>query len=462
MGFIANLLNIESSEFKTITKPTAIKEFSTENCNLKILEGLLSKLNNAEKKELVNKEIIAMKMGLQGEKTVDFELRNCMSPFVYLHDIRIEYDDLTAQIDYLVITKKYICVIETKQLLGDVNINNDGEFIRVYKNKNGYENKTGMLSPIEQNKKHVNLIKRILKEVFECDTIPVRSLIIMANPKAIIRKKYAPKEIQDKIIRAEKLGDYINDLDSDLKKAILKEETAFKIANYFKEKHAPIIIDYEAKFRITEQDLYDDNSTDIKDIKQENVTCSKEGKDFEKSIEENVNEDFVLNESDKQLAEKLKLYRSQKAKEEGYEGFKYHCVFSSSIINSLVEMKPQTNEQLFEIKGLAQVKINKYGNDILKIIKEHANNELDLNDKIGNEPDIDKESQIRNKLIQFRTETAKKEKLKPFIIFKNEQIEELIKVKPETKEQLLSVRGFGERKVEKYGEGIINIFNIES
>ncbi|EKQ55956.1 MAG: nuclease-like protein, partial [Clostridium sp. Maddingley MBC34-26] len=143
-------------------KPTGIKEFSMENNNLKILCELLSKLKNDEKKELVNKEIRAMKRGLQGEKTVDFELRNCTSPSLYLHDIRIEYDGLTAQIDYLIITKKYICVIETKQLLGDVNINSDGEFVRVYKNKNGYENKECMPSPIEQNKKHVNLIKRIL------------------------------------------------------------------------------------------------------------------------------------------------------------------------------------------------------------------------------------------------------------------------------------------------------------
>ncbi|NRT75537.1 hypothetical protein BJV41_000019 [Clostridium beijerinckii] len=30
MGFISNLLNIEGSEFKSITKPTAIKEFVGE------------------------------------------------------------------------------------------------------------------------------------------------------------------------------------------------------------------------------------------------------------------------------------------------------------------------------------------------------------------------------------------------------------------------------------------------
>jgi hypothetical protein len=462
MGLFSSLLNIESAQYKTITKPTAIKEFSAQNDNLKILEELLLKLNNDEKKKLVNKEIIAMKRGLQGEKTVDFELRNCISPFCYLHDIRIEYDNLAAQIDYLIITKKYICVIEAKQLLGDVNINNNGEFIRVYINKNGYENKEGMLSPIEQNKKHINLIKRILKEVFECENVPIKSLVIMANPKAIIRKQYAPKEIQDQIIRAEKLGDYVQELDNELKKVVLKEETAFKIANYFKEKHSPIRIDYKAKFGITEEDLCLESILEAKDIAEENVADSNDTKESERIIEDEIDGDILLCESDKHLTEKLKMYRNEKAKEEGYSGFKYHYIFSGSTISNLVEVKPQTKTQLFEIKGLGEVKINKYGDDILRIIKENITGDLDLNAEIINESNNQNELEIRNKLKEFRSETSKKEKIKPFFVFKDEQIDELIKIKPKTKEQLLGVRGFGEIKVEKYGDGILKIFNHEN
>jgi|GEM_PF-58852 len=462
MGFISNLLNIKNSQFKTITKPTAIKEFGTENDNLKVLDELLLKLKNDEKKELVNKEIKAMKRGMQGEKTVDFELRNCVSPFLYLHDIRIEYDGLTSQIDYLVITKKYICVVEAKQLFGDVNINSEGEFIRVYKNKSGYENKEGMPSPVEQNKKHVNLIKKILKEVFDCDNVSVKSLVVMANPKAIIRKQYAPEEIQNQIIRAENLGNYIENLDNELKKIVFKEETAFKIANYFKEKHTPINIAYRAKFGITEQDFCGENNIVDKDISEENQIDSSESKVTEKLDEKEIDEAFSLSDTDKQLTEKLKFYRNEKAKEEGYSGLKYHYVFSSDTINNLVEKKPQTNEDLFNIKGLGEVKINKYGNDILRIIKEHTSTEFDLNEKISNEVNINKEYEIRNKLKAFRTETAKREKLRPFMIFKDEQIDELIKSKPKTKEQLLKIRGFGEIKVEKYGEEILNVFNMES
>ena len=41
--------------------------------------------------------------------------------YVYvLHDIYLEIGDLSAQIDYLVITRKMVFVIECKNLIGDI------------------------------------------------------------------------------------------------------------------------------------------------------------------------------------------------------------------------------------------------------------------------------------------------------------------------------------------------------
>ncbi|MBW9173358.1 HRDC domain-containing protein [Clostridium estertheticum] len=459
MGFLSDLFNIESSHFKTISKPTAIKEFSTENGNLKVLNELLLRLNSNNKRQLVNKEIIAIKMGLKGESTVDFELRNCTFPFLYLHDIRIEYDDLVVQIDYLVITKKYICVMETKQLLGDVNINKDGEFIRAYKSKSGYENKTGMYSPIEQNKKHVNLIKKILKDVFDADKVPVKSIIVMANPAAIIRKTYASKEIQNQIIRAEKLSDYFLTLNNDLPYIVLKEATAFKIANYLKEKHTPINIDYQGKFGLLEKDFIAESNSTKENIKKEIKILDSKVNVPEELIVQKIDIVPELSESDKQMTEDLKVYRNQKAKEEGYKGFQYHCVFSASTIGNIVEIKPQTIEQLFQVRGLAQLKINKYGNDILKITRKKIDNDPHLIKEMKSAPIIEnKEDELRNKLKQFRSEISAKESIRPYLVFSNQQMEEVLNAKPITKDQLSHVSGFGEIKVEKYADGIVNIF----
>lgn len=47
-------------------------------------------------------------------------------PMVVLHDIYLEDGDLSAQIDYLVFTRKLCCIIECKNLYGDIEINNAG------------------------------------------------------------------------------------------------------------------------------------------------------------------------------------------------------------------------------------------------------------------------------------------------------------------------------------------------
>ena len=41
------------------------------------------------------------------------------------HDLRIEYKDFIAQIDFVVITTKYIYIIECKNLIGDINIESE-------------------------------------------------------------------------------------------------------------------------------------------------------------------------------------------------------------------------------------------------------------------------------------------------------------------------------------------------
>jgi len=69
-----------------------------------------------------------------------------------LHDIRLEYQDYVAQLDFVIITNKFIYVLETKKLNGDIEITPDGDFIRTIRNNDGrFIKKEGMYSPISQN-----------------------------------------------------------------------------------------------------------------------------------------------------------------------------------------------------------------------------------------------------------------------------------------------------------------------
>jgi len=61
------------------------------------------------------------------------------------------------------------------------------------------------------------------------------------------------------------------------------------------------------------------------------------------------------------------------------------------------------------------------------------------------------------KLKAYRLEQSRVEKIKPYYIFNDAQMNELIEQNPESKEELLKIKGFGNVKVEKYGSIILEL-----
>ena len=70
---------------------------------------------------------------------------------------------------------------------------------------------------------------------------------------------------------------------------------------------------------------------------------------------------------------------------------------------------------------------------------------------------IDKE--LLKLLKQWRRERASKEKIKPYIIFSDSSLIDIVNNLPTTKEELLKLRGVGEKKLLKYGDEIIRLIN---
>lgn len=67
------------------------------------------------------------------------------------------------------------------------------------------------------------------------------------------------------------------------------------------------------------------------------------------------------------------------------------------------------------------------------------------------------ESQIYKELKEYRLKKSREEKVKPYFLYNNQELEAIIEVKPKTIDELKSIRGFGNVKCEKYGAGIIEI-----
>src|SRR5690606_31351525 len=103
-------------------------------------------------------------------------------------------------------TKNSILLFETKKLNGDIEINRDGDFIRLFKNKYGkIYKREGIYRPISQNERHVRILEKILKEKKLIRRMPIKSYVIIANPKTIINKNRCPKNIEQNIYKYDQI-----------------------------------------------------------------------------------------------------------------------------------------------------------------------------------------------------------------------------------------------------------------
>ncbi|NKF05654.1 NERD domain-containing protein [Clostridium gasigenes] len=383
MSIIKSLLGI-----KEIKNTIFYKDFSEDNRWLNELIDINNRITSNKKKNIA-RDIAFLKAGISGEKNVYYELKNSFIPMICLHDIRIEDGDYAAQLDFVVITHKYIMILETKKLNGDILINECGDFIRSIKNNysKGIK-KEGIYSPIAQNDRHVRILKEILMKNGKIRNTPIISGVVIANPKSIVNKTKASKKIKDEIFRYDQLTEILNEKlkvhkDSEILERRMKEVADFLIIN-----NKNIHIDYNKKYSLTEEDFIGNNEAAevvINEFKANKIEYKKIEIDEEKIVEEKIVEELI-----KKITKKDSEYKLSEKE-----------VISSGSSDILI-----------------------------------------------------------NKLKEYRTSMARAEKVSPYFIYNNETLGEIIKVKPENKEELMKVRGFGPIKVEKYGDSIIDIINV--
>ena len=271
--------------FDKIKEPIFLKEDSTAKQQLSELKALAENATG-QLAEHLDREIKLVEAGIFGENTIKYELRNSHIPMFVLHDLYLEFGDLSAQIDFLIITRKHQYVIECKNLYGNIEITSAGDFIRTM-TFGRHTRKEGIYSPITQNRRHLELIKQIrgaersnvlTKALFEKNFYDnYRSIVVLANPKTILNAKYAKKEIKDQVIRADQLSAYIRKIDSDPNAVASFEKDMEALAKYFLGIHKPKNVDYTAKYRALLNKQEEQPAVTVKAEGSDQTLCPKCG-----------------------------------------------------------------------------------------------------------------------------------------------------------------------------------------
>ncbi len=295
------------------------------------LEKSITELEKLQKENSDDANIIRklyyLKAGLAGEQEVMYQLKKANIGMYVLRDVFFSYDNLTAQVDFIIVTPWCCYFVECKNFSGNITINEQGDFIREYYHNN-IKKKAGVQSPLRQVEAQMSVYKKIWyknqgtirSNLFEryFDDLH-RTLVVVANGKNILNMKFAPKEIKNKVVKADGL---IRKLEYDKAHSDKKTWSSKKeMAKW-------------AKFLL-------DNST------PQNMISSN----FLGNIES--------------LKEELILYRTKKAKEKNIPAY---YIFNNEELEKLLDLKPNNIEELKKV--LPEVKVTYHGNEIINIIKK--------------------------------------------------------------------------------------------
>lgn len=423
--------------FDMIKDTLFLKDFNKENPNLKKLEDILKTISDTKTKKLIEKDISLIKWGLEGENNVYFELKNSLLPMICLHDIRIQIGDLSAQIDFLILTNKFFYIFETKHLVGDIRINEEGDFIRVTRDEDGNIKEEGMYNPVTQGNRHVRILKKFLenKNILTIPDFPIKSIAVLANPKTILDKENAPGHIKDNIYRYDQIVHFLqNEFHNNSYEIMISDSKLDFISCEILKNHNPVEYDYESKYKLEELKAVESsrNSNFINDC------------------------DILLDYKDSQdkIKSELKKLRKIKAKEYSVKAYE---LFNNKQLDLLINHLPKTLIELNYLNIIPKKGSSLIGNNIIEIINKYSINKIPQKDN-----SYTSNIYLKKALKDYRYNKSKKLSIEEYRIFTNNQLDELLKIRPKKISDLNQITGFKNYHINTYGKEILNIINKKS
>ena len=320
--------------------------FMKEESTLQEEYYALKKINEEyPNNKMIKHKLYTVKKGLEGENEIAYQLKKSNIGMYVLRDVKLNYNDLTAQIDYVIITPVYTYYVECKNLIGNIMVTDKGEFVREY-NIGGKKIRKGMYSPLRQ----VEAQREVVRKIWEDSNSSIikllasknfnyyrRVLVVAANQDTILNTNRAPKDMKYKVLRADSL---VRQMEYDIshrdKDEILESKNGMeKIAKSY------------LKICINENVNYYNYYM--------NKYCNYDGEKRE-SEKKKVTEEELKN-----ILIEFRKKRSKKMNIPAY------YIFTNIELEELIEVKPKTVEELRKSNILSEIKIRTHGKEIVDI-----------------------------------------------------------------------------------------------
>src|SRR5690625_3564839 len=202
-------------------------------------------------KEKVFSDFKKARTGIRGEKEIDFSLKFLdHQNYLILQHLRLSDQNGAFQIDHLILTRKYILILEVKNWYGTVIFGENGQVIRIGDN----DIEEGFPNPIPQAKLQQHRLQKWLNSA-GLSNIPINFFVVISFPSTIIKSASAEFPIPEQVIHNNQLLFEIPKLDKMYQSPILESIDLIELGQQLNAAHTPSTQNLLVKYGIEPREL---------------------------------------------------------------------------------------------------------------------------------------------------------------------------------------------------------------
>lgn len=200
-------------------------EMSKNLLSLKALDRRIPEMH--PKKELITTNLAKSIAGYKGEKSLAYYL-NYLSDKKYhiFHNVRLPDETHHFQMDILLLSNNYILILEVKNISGILFF--DSDFKQLIRSQESIKEK--FTDPVAQVERYrLQLIKWLRLNKYP--EIPVESLVVSCNPRAILQTTPNNQKIFNKVLHSANLTSTILSLEHIYESEVIKNSKLNRLSN---------------------------------------------------------------------------------------------------------------------------------------------------------------------------------------------------------------------------------------
>ncbi|WP_054636847.1 nuclease-related domain-containing protein [Thalassobacillus sp. C254] len=229
-----------------IVKPRLIPRY------LQQLEALLRRLpENHPKREAISEDLAKRRAGYQGEKNIDYPLSFLPEKEYHIfHDLRLFDGSHHFQIDTLIVSPRFILILEVKNITGTLFF--DSAFNQLIRTRDGKEE--AFPDPLIQVERQSLQLKKWLKNNNYVN-MPVSELVVIGSPRTLLKTAPGNQYIYNKVILAPKLPQEITKLEKTFPTKVIHSKRFLKLSSLLIDHHCPLHVNVLKRYEITDKEV---------------------------------------------------------------------------------------------------------------------------------------------------------------------------------------------------------------